>query len=109
MFNGKLIMYLRKQRQLSQQDLADKLSVTRGTVSNWEIGRRTPDVVTLIALSDLFGVSMDLFVERYPEQTAREICGLIDAFLNDREIDKKDKEKLIASISKQFEKHKKKK
>lgn len=102
-------MYLRKQRNLSQQDIADRLSVTRGTVSNWEIGRRTPDLVTLIAIADLFSVSLDLFIERYPEQSAREISSLIDAFLNDREIDKKDKEKLIASISKQFEKYKNKK
>lgn len=104
MFNGKLIMYLRRQRKLSQQDVADKLNVTRGTISNWEIGKRVPDIANLVHISDFFGVSLDLFIERNPHEMKREICGQIEAFLLDKEISKELKENLYASICLLFEK-----
>lgn len=109
MFNGKLIYFLRRQRGYSQQDIADALEVTRGTVSNWEIGRRVPDFATVVILSDIFGVSLDLFVERSPHESAREIVAQYDAFLADREITERDKENLHATLCKHFEKRKNKK
>ena len=53
---------LRKQKGLSQEELANRLNVTRQTVSKWEVGDSTPDMEKLIALCDLFDVSMDEFV-----------------------------------------------
>ncbi len=44
---------------LTQSDIARKLSVTRQTVNNWEKRGVTPDTGTLMALSELFGVSTD--------------------------------------------------
>lgn len=43
---------LRKMRNLKQEDLAERLNVTRQTVSGWETGRRQPDLDTLKALAD---------------------------------------------------------
>lgn len=55
---------LRKQKQLSQSDLANELMVTRQTVSSWENGKSLPDVYTLSRIAELFGVSLDdLMVE----------------------------------------------
>lgn len=50
---------LRKQAGMTQADLAEKLNVSRQTVSRWEIGTAKPEVDTIIAISDLFDVSLD--------------------------------------------------
>lgn len=56
---------LRKQKQLSQSDLANELMVTRQAVSSWENGKSLPDVYTLSRIAEFFGVSLDdLMVNR---------------------------------------------
>lgn len=60
-FNNRLYQ-LRKQKGLSQEELANRLNVSRQTVSKWEVGDSTPDMEKLIAMSDLFGVSLDNLV-----------------------------------------------
>ena len=57
-FNDKLIK-LRKLKGLSQEELGDKLNVTRQTVSKWELGQSTPEMENLIQLSKIFNVSID--------------------------------------------------
>ena len=57
-FNNRLYE-LRKKRGLSQEDAANKLNVTRQTFSKWENGDSTPDMEKLMAISDLFDISMD--------------------------------------------------
>ena len=69
-FNNKLYE-LRKQKGFSQEELANRLNVSRQTVSKWEIGDSTPDMEKLIAMSDLFGVSLDeLILNKAPEPEA---------------------------------------
>ena len=50
---------LRVQSNYSQQDLADKMGVTKQTISQYERGVRKPDMDTLTALCDIFNVSSD--------------------------------------------------
>lgn len=57
-FEEKLIA-LRKQKLLSQEQLAEKLNVTRQTVSKWELGQSKPDMDKLTAMSKLFNVNID--------------------------------------------------
>lgn len=57
------IVTLRNQNQLSQGDLAEKLNVSRQSVSKWETGASTPDLDKLIAMSELFHVTMDELVK----------------------------------------------
>lgn len=66
---GTKLKMLRKQRGYNQQYLADKFLVTRGTISNWEIGKRIPDINTLNKLATLYDVSMDFLV---PTKTDRD-------------------------------------
>lgn len=54
---------LRKREGLSQEQLADRLGVTRQSVSKWESGAAVPELVKLISLSDIFGVSIDYLVK----------------------------------------------
>ena len=61
-FNNKLYN-LRKQKGFSQEELANRLNVSRQTVSKWELGDSAPDMEKLIAISDLFEVSLDELVK----------------------------------------------
>lgn len=54
-----VILQLRKQRGLSQDELAEKVFVTRQAVSRWETGETIPNTETLKLLSNLFGVSIN--------------------------------------------------
>ncbi|MFT8424945.1 MAG: helix-turn-helix transcriptional regulator [Liquorilactobacillus sp.] len=53
------IKILRKQSNLTQEELAKKLHVTRQTVSTWETGKNMPSLETLHALSQLFNISLE--------------------------------------------------
>lgn len=61
-FNNKLYE-LRKQKGFSQEELANRLNVSRQTISKWEVGESTPDMEKLVAISDLFEVSLDELVK----------------------------------------------
>ena len=51
-----------KQKGLSQEELAGRIHVSRQTVSKWELGDSTPDLEKLVALGDLFEISLDEMV-----------------------------------------------
>ena len=59
---------LRRRSGMSQEQLADRLGVTRQSVSKWESGTAMPELVKLISLSDIFGVSVDYLVKDYLEE-----------------------------------------
>lgn len=61
-FSEKLLE-LRRKEGLSQEQLADRLGVTRQSVSKWESGAAVPELSKLVALSDLFSVSVDYLVK----------------------------------------------
>ena len=56
---GKFISELRKEKGLTQQELADTLNVTDRAVSHWENGRRLPDISLLKELGEVFNVTID--------------------------------------------------
>ncbi len=67
-FNNKLYE-LRKKKGLSQEELANRLNVSRQTISKWEVGDSTPDMEKLAAISELFQVSLDeLVLDKVPEK-----------------------------------------
>ena len=49
----------RQQLGLTQADVASQLFVTRQTISNWENEKSYPDIISVIALSDLYSISLD--------------------------------------------------
>lgn len=69
-FSEKLLE-LRRREGLSQEQLADRLGVTRQSVSKWESGAAVPELNKLIALSDLFSVSVDYLVRDTLEEPDR--------------------------------------
>ena len=70
---GKQIRKYRTELKLSQDDLADKVYVTRQTISNWENDRNYPDIRSLVLLSNVFGISLDILVKGDLEQMKDEI------------------------------------
>lgn len=66
------IQQLRKQNSLSQEQLADKLHVSRQAVSKWESAQSQPDLDKILAMSELFRVSTDYLLKGVqPELTVR--------------------------------------
>ncbi len=57
------ILALRKQRGLSQEELAGRLQVSRQAVSRWEVGSAQPDAHNILQLSRLFGVTADYLLD----------------------------------------------
>lgn len=56
---GEKIVSLRKKNNLSQEELAEKVGVTRQTISKWELEETTPDINQAKKLSKLFNISLD--------------------------------------------------
>ena len=65
---GERLIQLRAKAGLSQDTLAEQLGVSRQSVSKWEGGTAMPELVKLISLSELFGVSVDYLVKDWMEE-----------------------------------------
>lgn len=78
---GKNIQYLRKQKRITQEQLAESMSVSRQTVSRWETDEIIPELNKLVALSELFSCKLDTLVKEdlsvcdafYTEVTVRQM------------------------------------
>ena len=79
----KVIFDLRTSKGLSQDELAEKVFVTRQAVSRWETGKTIPNTETLKLLSKLFDVSINTLLGE-PRRLVCQCCGmpLEDAFLS---------------------------
>lgn len=60
---GKQIRMYRQEAQLSQEELADRVYVSRQTISNWENDKSYPDVNSLVLLSEVFHISLDKLIK----------------------------------------------
>jgi len=56
---GQRLMELRKEKHLSQEEVADQLNVTRQSVSKWETDQSTPDFDKILPICELFGISTE--------------------------------------------------
>ena len=62
---GQIIRRLRKERNLTQEELAQQLNVTFQAVSRWENGTGMPDISQIVPLASVFGVTTDVLFGRY--------------------------------------------
>ena len=60
---GEKLRNARKQEGLTQEQLSEKLGISRSAVAKWETGNGIPDISNLIALSDEFGLSLDELIK----------------------------------------------
>lgn len=68
---GDKIKEERLKKEWTQEQLAQLLNVSRSTVSSWEVSRNYPDLETIVAISDLFGISLDSLL-REDKQMAKD-------------------------------------
>ena len=76
------ILYLRKSKGISQEELADKVGVSRQAVSKWESEQSMPDVGKIIIMSDYFNVTTDYILKgievvENKEEKSKEIVGKV--------------------------------
>lgn len=67
---GEKLQKLRKARGLTQEELAEKVGVSRQSLSKWESDGALPDTANIILLADLFGVSTDYLLREAPPEEA---------------------------------------
>ena len=60
---GRNLRILRRKNNLTQEDLASRLAVSRQAVCMWERGKRTPKVSILTKIAKIFGVSLDHMIK----------------------------------------------
>lgn len=60
---GQKLQSARKAKKLTQEEIANQLQVSRQTISNWENNKSYPDILSLIALSDLYQATLDSLVK----------------------------------------------
>ena len=83
------IQHLRKSKGISQEELADKVGVSRQAVSKWESEQSTPDIEKVILLSDYFEVTTDYLLkgiepvsENIPRKSDARIFSLVASVIN---------------------------
>lgn len=69
---GEKLISLRKKSGYSQQELADRLSVTRQTISNWELGQGAPSLDKAVELAEIYDISLDDLVKDSVQVIAKE-------------------------------------
>ncbi len=82
---GEKIIKLRQSKGYSQEELGEKLGVSRQAVSKWETGQTTPDVDKVVLMSKLFGVSTDYLLKDEAVQKVNEPANSVTAKFSFRE------------------------
>lgn len=70
---GNHIKHYRNEKGLSQEELAERVYVTRQSISNWENNKNYPDINSLVLLSEVFEISIDNLIKGDLEQMKKEI------------------------------------
>ena len=96
---GKFILALRKEKKLTQQELANRLNVTDRAVSHWENGRSIPDISLFKPLCELFEISVSELIsgERLDQESLFQESE--KTIINTLEINKKRRKKSLRIIS----------
>lgn len=81
---GIKIKNLRKSRKLTQEDFAEKIGVSRSTLSCYEIGQRTPTLKTLQHIADIFGVGLDYFGVAAKDEAFELLARAKEVFENEK-------------------------
>ena len=94
------LVKLRKAAGLSQEEVADKLEVTRQTVSKWETGQSSPDLDKVLPLCDLYHITPDELLHEGGSEEADELKAQKDAARAEELLEKSvAKKKLIGILS----------
>lgn len=73
---GKTIQTLRKEKNLTQNELAEKLFVSYQAISQWENGNTNPDITIIPNIADVFGITIDELFGRPKNEPVKEECTI---------------------------------
>lgn len=99
---GEKIKTLRKQKNISQEVLAQYLGVTFQAVSKWENGTTMPDVATIPAIASFFGVSTDELFDFNLYETQKQVEAIVDEHSRYWDTDKPKAEQIIRDGLKKY-------
>lgn len=88
------IKALRKEKNLTQEEFAKKLNVSRQAVSNWENNRNLPDLEMLIQISSIFDISLDELI-----LGDRKMNKMTEKLIKDTDENRKVKYNMITAVS----------
>lgn len=97
---GNKIKILRKTRGLTQEQLSDKLNIGRATISNYEIGRRSPHIKELELIAEALGVTLDYF--GLGNQSTADLIARARIVFEDEEISSEEKAEAYKEIMKLY-------
>lgn len=89
---GQQLKALRKSQHKTQQAVADHVGITRATLSNYEIDRRTPDLKTLRRLAECYGVGLDYFGIANADEVLELLARAKEVFASDKVSDDKKRD-----------------
>ena len=90
------IINLRKQNGWSQEELAEKLDVTRQSVSKWESGSSVPDIAKILQISELFGVTTDYLLKDNEEIPTGTVLPKTEQTKDARPVEKAEAEEYLS-------------
>lgn len=102
---GERVKELRKSKGLSQEELGEQFSISGPAVSKWESGLSEPDNLTLIKLSDFFGVSVDYLlgksdlVAENEKETLKKMLQKTGFMTDDDDLTDEELERLIKFVN----------
>ena len=97
------IKALRLRNHKTQQEVADMLGVTRATISNFELGRRKPEIELMEKLADIYGVDLNYFAASpIIANDLMEIGNRAEAIFNNPDIPEKKKDKVYYNLMKVY-------
>lgn len=100
-FIGTKLKTLRKGRKLTQQELSERIGLSRATISNYEVGRRSPHLSDLRRFAEFYGVGLDYFGVPTEDESFELLSRARNVFLNSN-IPKEERERLYREIMKMY-------
>jgi transcriptional regulator with XRE-family HTH domain len=94
----------RKMNGLTQNELAEAIGYSNKSISKWERGEGLPDVVILIQLSEIYGITVSELIGQIPK--CKETNDKLKAFERDKKALEKSKRKALEKAKKQKKKRK---
>lgn len=99
---GDKLKTLRKGRKLTQDQVAEAFGLSRGAVSNYEIGRRKPSITELQAFAEFYGVPLDYFGESSQKDELFDLLSRAKVIFKDEKVSRETKEELYREFMKLY-------
>ena len=98
---GQKLKTLRKGRGLTQLDLSERMELSRATISNYEVGRRSPHLSELRRFAEFYGVGLDYFGMETTDESF-ELLSRAKSVLCNKDVPKEERERVYREIMKMY-------